>query len=239
MTDHFAVYEHIRTDTGAVFYVGKGNPDRLRSVTRRHNKYHSRIYNKTKASGFAVEQRIIADKLPEESSHTIEKMRIAMWRAAGVVLVNMTEGGEGLSNPSEDVRARIGAAHKGMTASAKTRAKIAAVQNTPEMKALKSATHKGKVVAETTKDKLSDAAAKQFSDPAARKLASQLTKARFANPDERRKQSARTSAFFEDPATRKAAAGRTAAQFADPVKRERHRLACLAAAAKRRAEKAA
>jgi len=224
--NHFAVYEHIRPDTGQVFYVGKGAPDRLRSVTRRHNKYHSRIYNKMKRLGLTVEQHVIATNLPEESAHIFEKMRIMMWRAMGAPLVNMTEGGEGLSNPSEETRARIGAASK-------------VRQNKPESKDAVSAVHKGKKVSKETKAKISAKATAQFADPTARKKASENTANRFADAEEREKQRKRITAFFDgNIVAREAAADRTREQFADPAKRERHRQACIAALARKRDEKA-
>jgi len=154
MLDNHAVYEHIRTDTGEVFYVGLGGPDRLRSVTRRHNKYHSRIYNKMKRMGLTVEQRIIADRLPKESAETLEKMRIAMWRAAGVALVNMTAGGEGLNSPSHEVRERIGAAKRGTKHSAEALKKMRIAQNAPDVIARKVAAHLGKPVSAETRAKI-------------------------------------------------------------------------------------
>gem|GEM_PF-4090806 len=179
-------------------------------------------------------QRIIATNLSEEMAHILEKEHIAKLRAAGAQLVNMTEGGEGLSNPSFEVRIRIGTASK-------------VRQNTPEAKAAVSAVHKGKKVSETTREKLrarvvseetrtkiSKKAKKQFENPLARHEVSQRTKARFADPRARDAAAERTKAQFADPRARDAAAERTKAQFADPEKKERHRQACLAAAARRK-----
>jgi hypothetical protein len=109
MTDHFAVYEHIRTDTGAVFYVGKGTPSRVRHLDRSYNKHHAHIRAKLQKMGLEIEVRILWANLPNESSIALEKMRIAYLRAIGVDLVNLTEGGDGLSNPSQETRAKLAA----------------------------------------------------------------------------------------------------------------------------------
>jgi hypothetical protein len=47
--------------------------------------------------GMAVEVRMVATGLDEETAFDIEKQRIAFWREAGVDLANRTNGGEGTS----------------------------------------------------------------------------------------------------------------------------------------------
>jgi hypothetical protein len=142
--NHFAVYEHIRPDTGQVFYVGKGAPCRVRNHTRGHNRHHINILKKLTFFGLKIEVSIVADNLPEESANILEKMRIAMWRAAGVPLVNLTEGGEGLSNPSEETREKIGSHHKGNSYAK-------GYTHTEEARAKISAAHKGRVLGESAR----------------------------------------------------------------------------------------
>jgi hypothetical protein len=163
--NHFAVYEHIRPDTGQVFYVGKGSPSRVRHRQRKDNPHHTHIMANLARLGLKMEVSIVAANLPEDSANTMEKMRIMMWRAAGVPIVNLTEGGEGTTGKPEESRKRISKAlmgnkHSlGAVKSQETRQllseKSKKAQNRPEVKAMKSARHTGKVVSEETRKKLS------------------------------------------------------------------------------------
>ena len=160
-----AVYEHIRPDTGQVFYVGKGGPSRVRNRQRKDNPHHMHIMAHLARLGLRMEVRIVAANLPEDSANTLEKMRILMWRAAKVPIVNMTEGGEGTIGKPEESRRRISEAlmgnkHSlGAIKSDETRQLLSEkgkeAQNRPEIKARKSAAHKGKTVSEETRKKLS------------------------------------------------------------------------------------
>lgn len=90
-TAGFCVYEHIRLDTGRVFYVGKGSGDRpFRSSSR--NQHWQRIVAK---AGFAV--RIIFRTECEELALFAEEELIAKHRLIGTPLANLTAGGEGVS----------------------------------------------------------------------------------------------------------------------------------------------
>ena len=90
----FYVYEHWRPDKDEPFYVGKGRGSRANMMARR-NMHHKAIQSKLHRLGFAVEVRIVASNLTEEQAFEMEKNRISMWRAAGIDLTNMTDGGEG------------------------------------------------------------------------------------------------------------------------------------------------
>jgi hypothetical protein len=163
--NHFAVYEHIRPDTGQVFYVGKGSPSRVRYHQRKDNPHHTHIMGYLARLGLKMEVSIVAANLPEDSANTMEKMRIMMWRAAGVPIVNLTEGGEGTTGKPEESRKRISKAlmgnkHSlGAVKSQETRQLLSEkgkeAQNRPNIKARKSAAHKGKAVSEETRKKLS------------------------------------------------------------------------------------
>jgi hypothetical protein len=102
----FYVYEHIRPDTGAIFYVGKGKEDRFKLRFSR-NKYWQNVVNK--AGGF--EARKIVENIDEELALLVEVERIDQLRRLGVNLTNLTAGGEGCSNPTEEVRRKIGVRH--------------------------------------------------------------------------------------------------------------------------------
>jgi len=107
----FCVYEHWRPDLQVPFYVGKGRISRARHFKR--NAHHARIVAKLANAGLAVDVRIVHDGLLETDAYELERARIAHWRGAGVALSNQTDGGEGFSDPSGEIRARISRALKG------------------------------------------------------------------------------------------------------------------------------
>jgi group I intron endonuclease len=86
------IYEHIRPDTNAVFYVGKGTEQRMHSKHRR-NAYWNNIVRK--AGGFTV--REVCRHKDEELVFLAEQERIDQLKRLGVKLSNMTDGGEGPS----------------------------------------------------------------------------------------------------------------------------------------------
>ena len=120
----FYVYEHWRPDKGACFYVGKGCRYRANSVERPHNRHHSAIVRKLKGLGLEVEVRIVARDLSEATAFALEIERIAFWRSQGATLANLTGGGDGLSNPAPEVRAKISAKATERMAKAEERARI-------------------------------------------------------------------------------------------------------------------
>lgn len=155
----FYVYEHWRPDTGQCFYVGKGMGRRSRVLYGR-NQRHRRIQAKLAAAGLAVDIRFHAEALTEQEAHRVEIERIAYWRAQGVELVNLTDGGEGIANPAEETRAKMRAAKAGRTLSPEHRAKIAAgtrvALSRPEVRAKLSAAVKRSHATPEVKKKLSD-----------------------------------------------------------------------------------
>lgn len=105
----FFVYVHRRNDDGSIFYVGKGHGRRHRNISTR-NAWWKRIAAK---HGFTAETPFT--NLTEQCAFSIEKMLIAAYRAAGHILVNSTDGGEGPTGRvfSEETRAKMSAAKKG------------------------------------------------------------------------------------------------------------------------------
>lgn len=121
----FYVYEHMRNDTGEIFYVGKGTGHRATVASKFHRNDHwLRIV--AKAGGFSA--RKVVDGLCEELALFIECELIDKYRQMSVKLCNMTDGGDGTSGyvKSEEWRRKVGDAHRGKTISAETRAKISA-----------------------------------------------------------------------------------------------------------------
>ena len=96
----FYTYIHFRKDSGAPFYIGKGQGNRLFTKTKR-NTHWKNIVNK---HGFNAE--ICSDWKTEQEALEHEKFLIACFRGIGIPLVNMTDGGEGTSGwiPSEEWR---------------------------------------------------------------------------------------------------------------------------------------
>ena len=92
LKDIFYVYLHTRNDTGEIFYVGKGKKSRA-SSKRGRNDYWNNIV--TKAGGFT--SKLIAIKLSELEAFLLEKKLIKQFRENGLVLANLTDGGEGIS----------------------------------------------------------------------------------------------------------------------------------------------
>lgn len=85
----FYVYEHIRLDTNAVFYVGKGCGARVRSKDKRNKHWHA-IAAKAGYSG-----RVIAESYDEELIFLAEEERIDQLKRIGLSLANKTAGGAG------------------------------------------------------------------------------------------------------------------------------------------------
>jgi hypothetical protein len=90
--EKFYIYEHVRPDTGAVFYVGKGCRDRAFRASSR-NEYWNRIVKK--AGGFKVS--FVCSDSDEEFIMFAEQERIDQLKRLGISLCNVTAGGDGLS----------------------------------------------------------------------------------------------------------------------------------------------
>lgn len=116
----YYVYTH-STEKHGIFYVGKGNERRITSIPRPRNPHHTNIVKK-----YGKENIIVKTMLCRSEQHALdlEVRMIAALRNGGVKLVNMTDGGEGVSG------------HK---KSKETLRKIAKTMSTPEYKARQSA----------------------------------------------------------------------------------------------------
>jgi hypothetical protein len=135
-TIHY-VYCHFRNDTDEVFYVGKGQKKRAYSKQRR-NPYWNNIVNKAK--GFRVE--IVAHNLTEQEALNYERVLISALRQQYPdTLCNLTDGGDGVYNPSEETREKQRTAKLGRKLSEEHRQKI-------------SLGNKNRIVTEETKEKL-------------------------------------------------------------------------------------
>jgi hypothetical protein len=103
----FYIYQHRKADTNEIFYVGKGKGTRL-NQSKGRNQYWHRVVAK---HGFVAE--FIAQNLDEELAFLAEIEAIDVYKRRGIKLVNHTNGGEGVSNPSDEVRQKMSLAKIG------------------------------------------------------------------------------------------------------------------------------
>lgn len=146
MQNGFYVYEHVRLDTMKPFYVGKGSKSRAYEK-RRRNKYWNNVVEK---HCYAV--NIIAKNLDEELAFLVEIEKIDQVKRLGIILTNMTCGGEGPSGYklSDAQKEKVSKVHKGKVLSVYTKTKIANAR-------IGKPTNLGKKATEETKKKMSEA----------------------------------------------------------------------------------
>ena len=92
----FYVYEHWRPDKGVCFYVGKGKERRAHDFVGR-SRHHQNICAKLKSMGLVPEIKFVEINLTEAEAFELEVQRIFLWKSAGIVLTNQTNGGDGTS----------------------------------------------------------------------------------------------------------------------------------------------
>lgn len=100
------VYQHRRLDTGEVFYVGIGKSEKRAYSIHNRNKHWKNIINK---HGYIVE--ITHRNIIWEEACAIERYLIAFYGRKdlnGGVLVNMTDGGDGIYNLSIEIKQKMG-----------------------------------------------------------------------------------------------------------------------------------
>lgn len=119
----FYVYE-LRDDAGKVFYVGKGQRDRVhhheRNARRGFNSHVCAKIRKLHEAGFNITKVVVFRTDDEKAALAEEVRRIAFYGRAN--LTNKTDGGDGVSNPPLESRQRIADARRGCVASEATRA---------------------------------------------------------------------------------------------------------------------
>ena len=131
------VYVDCKPD-GTPFYVGKGNEARVKYLKR--NQHHQNICKKhprwTRGIAFAGS---------ETECNLKEIELIAKFGRSNLgqgTLINYTDGGEGMSNPTFETRKKLSKVHSGKITSEQTKKKL-------------SIAHKGKKLSEEHKVKLS------------------------------------------------------------------------------------
>lgn len=189
------VYQHRRLDNNKVFYIGiSKNKKRAYSKEYRNNHWYN-IVNKV---GYDVD--ILIEGLTWNEACIKESELIKQYGRADLnegTLVNMTDGGEGIFNPSEEVRNKISLSNKGKVSSMKgkkhseeTKRKMTEAQKgnknslgrklSPETR--KKMSEAKKKMSDDTKLKLSEAKkGKKLSDEHKRKL-SEAKKGKVRGP---------------------------------------------------------
>lgn len=134
------VYVLVRPDTGQPFYIGKGKGDRwmhheMRNKTK--NDHKGRVISLLLECGLGIDKFKVAEALSNDEACAMEKALIAMiGRHPHGPLTNRTDGGEGLVNPTAEVRERIGRGWRGKKTPpelvAKRTAKNTGQKRTPE-----------------------------------------------------------------------------------------------------------
>lgn len=161
------VYFHTRNDTGAVFYVGIGNANR--PARKGRNRHWHNIVNK---HGYEI---VIAHEgLTWAQACDLERYYIRSFRAQGLKLVNMTDGGDGVPNPPAEVRERIAESKK-------------AQWEDPEFRAKMSKSVKAQWEDPEYRARLAEARKAMWEDPAYRARISEAKKAMWADPKHRAK----------------------------------------------------
>ena len=103
------VYRHLKPN-GEVFYIGIGKEEKRAHSKQGRNPYWKKVFNKY---GFEVD--ILKRDLTWEEACELETILISWYGRKDLnegTLVNMTDGGEGQENPSEETRQKMRDAKK-------------------------------------------------------------------------------------------------------------------------------
>lgn len=122
------IYGLTDPETGDIRYVGKTKHSRRRMYSHRwdgrnqrtHKSYWLRsLFRRGLEPGIVILEEVTEDKWQEA-----EMRWIAHYRELGVDLTNSTQGGEGVTNPTQAVRDKIGNAKRGQRHSEETKRRI-------------------------------------------------------------------------------------------------------------------
>lgn len=145
--------------TGEIRYVGKALTPEIRRLSHIRNakkwdKSHKGNWIKSLLKKGMAPSLVLLRETDDSKWQQDEMELIAFGRANGWPLTNMTSGGDGFHGMSDDIKAKISAAHKGKRLSLKTRKAISkrrkgvpttlGFHHSAESRAKMSASHAGK-----------------------------------------------------------------------------------------------
>lgn len=138
----YYVYTLVRPD-GRVFYIGKGKGDRIfdhdSEARKGHRCYKCNVIRKIWRQGKTYQRYFVFTTTDEDEAYAYECELIAQYGRKN--LANLTDGGEGLRNPSAEVREKLAAPNRGKAPPNKGK------PCPPEMRSRISATLKGRPLA--------------------------------------------------------------------------------------------
>lgn len=164
------VYTHRKATTGDVFYVGKGTRERAWDKYGRSELWH-RVVRK---HGLIVTVEI--DGLSDADAFKKEIDLISSLRAEGIRLVNLTDGGEGGSNPSKETREKMGRGTRGKKMSKEQIEKIRASNLGKKRSDETREKIRNRIISEETKQKYRDAIRPAVSESAKAKISESFKK---------------------------------------------------------------
>jgi hypothetical protein len=106
-SDKCFVYCHLRKDIRTPFYIGMGKDVRRPWHMEKRSKSHKSV-----VSRHGVDVNIIVKNLNWENACWWEIRWIKALKDAGYIIVNGTKGGDGLVNPTEEIRKKISESQK-------------------------------------------------------------------------------------------------------------------------------
>lgn len=185
MRRDFYVYVWYRAG-GVPCYVGKGHGNRARQhAIGSHNVWLMRIFRSERSE---MRHEIVARGLTESEAFTLERQLIAKFgrRIHGGTLVNMTDGGEGVSGlvHSDETKLRNGQLSLQMWANPENRERIIAAQNTgratPEYRERRRELSRAIANDPKVRARISETNRKRYTDPAERQKTSETTRLAMA-----------------------------------------------------------
>ena len=207
----YYTYAHFRKSetNGKPFYIGKGSKNRAWSTVSRTKHWHRTVAK----HGLRVE--ICAEFEIEADAYQAECDLISEWIANGAKLTNLTAGGEGLSSPSPEVRARLSKAASDVWRDPARREVLLAARNREDAVrakregfmralALPGAKERRSTACKAAKNTPESIAKREklSADPAYRAKLSAGVKAAHLRPEVVARKSAASSRRWDDPAYR-------------------------------------